>query len=341
MAAKAPNDQRTMRAAFFEAAHTITVRSAPIPETEADDVRLRVMACGICGSDLSLYKTGVLAGPGVILGHEVSAVVESDPSGQWEAGARVVPYPGGRGCGTCVWCREGSYRYCMNAPGFHGGGFAEFMAVPRRDLIAVPDDLDDRMAALAEPVGVALRGVEMADPSPGDLAYVSGLGSIGLFTVVALVAAGCRVIGADPRVDRRALGVDLGCVEAFDPAADDPAARTTAVDPHGPRNAFECSGSPESLQQVFDTCGHRGVVGILGIPMAPVFLLRMTLRELRAFSIQGPTVDSMRAALELLRARPEAGKVISNVVPLDGANQAFADLAGGSGEVKVLVEPGG
>ena len=94
-------------------------------------------------------------------------------------------------------------------------------------------------------------------------------------------------------------------------------------------------------RQVFDTCGHRGVVGILGIPMAPVFLLRMTLRELRAFSIQGPTVDSMRAALELLRARPEAGKVISNVVPLDGANQAFADLAGGSGEVKVLVEPGG
>ena len=92
--------------------------------------------------------------------------------------------------------------------------------------------------------------------------------------------------------------------------------------------AFECAGVAESLQQVIDACGVEGVVGILGVPMGPVSLLRMTLKEERAFSIQGPTVDSMRAALELLRARPEAGKVISNVVPLDGANQAFADLAG-------------
>ena len=113
------------------------------------------------------------------------------------------------------------------------------------------------------------------------------------------------------------------------------------VDPHGARIALECSGAPESLQQVFDTCGYEGVVGVLGIPTAPVFILRMTLRELRAFSIQGPTLESMRGALDLLRERPETAKVITHTVPLEGTPGAFESLANGEGGIKVLVEPGG
>src|SRR5206468_11111831 len=71
----------TMRAAFFEGYRTMTVREAPVPEPGPDEVLLKVRACGIGGSDLSLYKTGVLAGPDVILGHEILAVVDADPGG--------------------------------------------------------------------------------------------------------------------------------------------------------------------------------------------------------------------------------------------------------------------
>jgi threonine dehydrogenase-like Zn-dependent dehydrogenase len=328
-----------MRAAFFESLGSISVRQAADPEPADGEVRLRVRCCGICGSDLSLYKTGVFAGPDVILGHEISAVVDVDPLGEWVRGARVVPYPGGRGCGECVWCLEGSDRYCLNSPDMHGGGFAEYVTVPRRTLLAVPDDLDERTAALAEPLGVGIRAVGLAEPEAGDLAYVSGLGSIGLLAASALVAAGCRVAGADPRPERRALALGLGCAVAFDNTSEDAAGRMLALDPHGPRVALECSGVPDSLQQVFDVCGHRGMIGILGIPMAPVFLLRMTLKEQRAFSIQGPSLESMREALELLRARPEIGKVISNVVPLEETNRAFADLVADNGGIKVLVAP--
>ena len=98
---------------------------------------------------------------------------------------------------------------------------------------------------------------------------------------------------------------------------------------------------PESLQHVFDACGPGGVVGILGIPMAPVFLLRMTLKEQRAFSIRGPSLESMRRALVLLGERPQIAKVITATVPLDATGEAFAGLAAGDGNVKVLVEPGG
>ena len=97
---------------------------------------------------------------------------------------------------------------------------------------------------------------------------------------------------------------------------------------------------PESLQQVFDTCGYGGAVGLLGIQVAPAFLLRMTLRELRAFSVRGPTIDTMREALAMLNGRPEPGKVITDVVPLDRTPEAFETLAEGGAGVKVLVEPG-
>jgi threonine dehydrogenase-like Zn-dependent dehydrogenase len=330
----------TMRAAFFEGVREITVRDTPVPEPGPGEVRLRVTYCGICGSDLSLYKTGVLSGPDVVLGHEISAMVDLDPSGAWATGARVIPYPSGKGCGQCVWCREGKYRYCMNPPpGQHGGGYAEYITVPSRNLIAVPDDLDDMAGAAAEPLGVAMRGVALADPKPGDLAYVSGLGSIGLFAVAGLAAARCRVVGADPREDRRALGLEVGAEDVFDNAREDPFAKVLTYDPKGPVIAFECAGVPDSLQQVIDACGPQGTIGILGIPMAPVFLLRFTLREQRAFSLQGPTPDSMRAALDLLRERPQTKKVVTGTVPLEETNEAFARLIEGNGGVKVLVAP--
>jgi threonine dehydrogenase-like Zn-dependent dehydrogenase len=328
-----------MRAAFFEAARTIAVRETPVPMPNDREVRLRVRFCGICGSDLSLYKTGALAGPNVVLGHEISAVVDHDPSGTWTPGTRVVPFPA-RGCGECMWCLEGHPRYCVNPPYQEWGGFAEFACYPRDGLTAIPDDLDDRTAALTEPLGVALRAVEMASPRPGDLAYVSGLGSIGLLSVAGLWAAGCRVIGADLREDRRALGLELGCASVLDPSLEDPVEAAWSVDPHGPRVSFECSGVPESLQQAIDVCGNLGTIGIVGVPMAPVLLLRMALREQRAFSLSGPSMESMGRALGLLRSRPEIGRMITDTVSLDGVDKTFDALAQGQGGVKVLVEPG-
>lgn len=329
-----------MRAAFFEAARTFVVREAPEPTPRPGDARLRVSACGICGSDLSLYKTGALAGPDVVLGHEISAVVEDDPEGRWAPGTRVVPFPA-RGCGECMWCREGHPRYCQDPPYQEWGGYAELACYPSAGLIPVPDDLDDRTAAASEPFGVALRAVGMAGPDAGALAYVSGLGSIGLFSVAGLVEAGCRVIGADPVAERRRLAEDLGCEAVFDPTTTDPYEFALALDPHGPRVAFECSGAPEALQQTIDACGPLGVIGVLGIPMAPVLLLRMAVREQRAFSLSGPSPDSMRRALHLLQQRPTIRRIITGTVPLERIDDAFDALSRGEGGIKVLVEPGG
>jgi threonine dehydrogenase-like Zn-dependent dehydrogenase len=238
-----------------------------------------------------------------------------------------------------MWCLEGRPRYCLNPPYGEWGGFAEFAVYPSAGLIPVSTEIDDRAAALAEPLGVAMRAVAMASPKAGQLAYVSGLGPIGLFSVASLVRAGCRVVGADPRMDRRALGLELGCEAVLDPRADDPLVPLLSMDRHGPGIAFECSGAPESLQQVIDLCGHQGVIGVLGVPLGPVLLLRMFVREQRAFSLSGPSMASMREALRILEERPEIAKVITGVVPLDDTPETFRRLASGNGGVKVLVGP--
>ncbi|HXY71676.1 MAG TPA: alcohol dehydrogenase catalytic domain-containing protein [Actinomycetota bacterium] len=328
----------TMRAAFFERAGRVVVREVPVPEPGEGDVRLRVRACGICGSDVSLYKTGALAGPDTVLGHEIAAQVDLDPSGALAPGTAVTVFPA-RGCGTCLWCREGHWRYCLDPPQGAWGGYAEYTVYPARNLIRLPGGMDPRRAALAEPLGVALRAVELSGAKPGDLAYVSGLGPIGLLTVTGLAAAGCRIVGGDPRQERRVLAEHLGAETVIDNTTGDPVAATLALDPHGPRLAFECAGVPASLEQVLDTCGPQGVVGILGIPMAPVFLLRMTLREQRAFAISGPSIDSMRAAVDLLAERSGIDEVITGTVSLEELDETMTALAAGSGGIKVLLDP--
>ncbi|HXF73810.1 MAG TPA: zinc-binding dehydrogenase [Actinomycetota bacterium] len=330
-----------MRAAILTRARTIEVREVPDPEPGPGDVRLRVRYCGLCGSDRMLYSTGALAGPTTVLGHEISAVVDLDPTGALPAGTRVVPYPA-RGCGECLWCRDGEPSFCLAPPRPPwAGGLAELVCYPAGNLIPIPSDVDDRTAALAEPLGVAIRAVEASGAGSGDLAYVSGLGSIGSLVVAALVALGCRVVGGDPREERRRLATELGCEVVLDPTAEDAAEAVFGIDPRGARVVLECAGVVGSLQQVFEVCGPRGTVGIVGVPTGPVLLLRMTVREQRAFSIAGPSPATMRRALELLRARPGIARVITGVVPLGSAGEALAGLAAGHGGVKVLVAPGG
>ncbi len=329
-----------MRAAVFEAYRTMTVREVPDPEPEAGEVRLTVRYCGICGSDLSLFKTGILSGPDTVLGHEISGVVDT-PVGEWKEGDRVVPWPT-RGCGECAWCQRGQPRYCLQ-PMDRYGGYAEYVTYPSENLVRIPDELDDRAAALAEPLGVSLRAVRLAEVGSEDVVYVSGLGSIGLLAAVAALDAGARVVGGDPREDRRRLALELGCEDAFDPGEEDPFWKMFAFDPLGPRVALECSGAPEAVQLAINTARHGGVVGLLGIPFEPTPIIPAVLavKELRTFSISGPTRETLRDSLGILVRRPEAGRVATSVVPLEGTGDAMARLADGEGDdVKVLVAPG-
>ena len=318
----------------------MVVRDAKAPEPRDGEAVLTVRYCGICGSDLSLFKSGIMSGPDVVLGHEISAVVEKDPTERFSPGDRVVAWPI-RGCGDCLWCLEGRPQYCLNSS-LEFGGYAEKIVYPVSNLLGIPEGMDDQSASLTEPLGVAVRAVWEAAVEEEDLVFVSGLGAIGLLVVSALRDAGARVIGADVREDRRTLGDRFGCELVFDPVAEDPWWKTLTVDPHGPAFAFECAGVPQALQTAINVCGHAGTVVLLGIPFEPAFIIPavMSVKEQRMFSISGSTRESMAASLALLERRPEIANLVTGTVPLGETERAMHDLVEGHGGVKVLVEAG-
>lgn len=328
-----------MRAAIFERYRTVTLGEVPDPEPRPGEAVVAVRYCGICGSDVSLFKTGIMSGPDVVLGHEIAGVVAT-PAGEWKTGDRVVPWPT-RACGACEWCRRGKPRYCLQ-PMDRYGGYAELVAYPAESLVPIPDEVDDRGAAVSEPLAVGVRAARLAEIGPEDTVYVSGLGSIGLLAAAAALDRGARVVGGDPREERRRLAVELGCEDAFDPTAEDPFWKMFSYDPLGPRLSLECSGVPEAVQLAINTARHGGMVGILGIPFEPTPIIPAVLavKELTTFSISGPEKQDIAAGLDLIARRPEIGRVATSVVPLEETGPAMARLADGEGtDIKVLVAP--
>jgi len=188
-----------------------------------------------------------------------------------------------------------------------------------------------------------VRAVWTAGVRRDDLVYVSGLGSIGLLVVSVLADLGARVIGADPREDRRVLGERLGCELVFDPVAEDPWWKTLAIDPHGPRFSFECTGVASAVQTAINVCGHMGTVCLLGMPIEPatIFTPVISVKEQRVVSIAGPSMESMAEAMRILARRPQIGSIVTSVVTLEETEEAMHALVGGNGGLKILVDVGG
>ena len=314
-----------MRAVRLAGAKRLEVLELPDPEPSDGDVVIEVAAAGICGSDLSCYKTGVFGGS--VLGHEFSGYLDGKP---------VVVDPK-MPCGECTDCLNGAAYRCVQAltrgpGGLRDGAFAELVAVPASGVHELPDALDVNDACLVEPLSVAIHGIERAGIAPGE-ATVVGLGPIGLLTVAALRARGCEnVTGVDPVEVRRTLAAKLGADRVFERIDETPAESPLVL---------ECTGRPELLQQTTNLLGAGGVAVLLGVPMAEATvtpLVWVTREQSVIGSISSSEMD-FRAAIGLLAARPEIASIITKRVSLDALPAAFDELISNPADGKVVVEP--
>ena len=176
-----------MRVAAATRPRGFEIVEVPLPDCGRDLVRVRIEACGVCGSDLHLYH-GDLIAPGHTPGHEMAGVVDavgSDVTGV-SVGTRVAIEPL-QSCGSCEYCSSGRDSICPKLQ-LYGmqlqGGFAEYVAVPARRVFPVAGDLAPEIAALAEPVAVALHGLGRGGFEEGQRVLVLGGGAIGLVTLL-------------------------------------------------------------------------------------------------------------------------------------------------------------
>ncbi len=255
-----------MKAAVLRGARQITVEEVPYPRLEPGGVIIKVRACGICGSDLHLYRHAP-AEP-VRMGHEFSGdVVEV---GANIKGVRVgdrLAAMCGEGCGICFWCKQGQWLKCkeMKLLGYGGpdGAYAEYVSVPHLELgiyaALLPESLSYEAGATAEPLSVALYAVDRSRPHPNDTIVVIGAGIIGLCIVRVLRARGINhVIVSGRREGRLRLAREGGAEAVVDATKGDIVATVKKLtDERGADIVYECAGSAATFEQALQMVAPR------------------------------------------------------------------------------------
>lgn len=329
-----------MRALLFVERLRLEAVDLPDPEPGPGDVVLRVAACGICGSDLSCYKTGVFAGQ--VLGHEFAGVIESVGKAVhgWTPGDPVAVDPK-TPCGTCADCRAGASHRCPSALTLglgakRPGGFAERVVTPSSSLHRLPPGVAVEDASLVEPLSVAIHALDRGGIG-GETAVVLGLGPIGLLVVAALRSRGATsIIGVEPVAARRALALSVGATQALAPGDE---ARAICA---GAPVVIECTGRPDMLQEATDLTAAGGRTLLLGIPMEQAMVAPMVwvTRELTIVGSVGSGSEDFRAAIDLIAGNPAVSRIITRRVGLDDAPGAFEELLRPSRDGKIAVVPG-
>lgn len=328
-----------MRALRLVAPSEFQIVDVPLAEPGKDEVRIRVGACGICGSDIHGMdgRTGRRIPP-LVMGHEAAGTIEAAGSGVtgWSVGDRVT-FDSTVYCGECAYCRDGRVNLCdqrkvlgVSCAEFRqDGAFAETVVVPARILYRLPDGLDFTRAAFAETVSIALHAVNRSGVRSGDSAAVIGVGMIGLLIVQALRERGAsRIVAVDLDPAKLELARTLGATHT---ALDAP------VDV-----AFEVVGIAPTIRTAIENVRKGGTVVLVGnlSPGVEIPLQAVVSRELSLLGSAASAGEYPEALAMIADGRMRLDPLLSATSSLDEAPDWFERLHQGEpGLMKVMVTP--
>ena len=348
-----------MKAALYHGPHDVRVEEIEKPRPIEGEVLLKVTRSGMCGTDASEWKAGPLifplhkphptsglVGP-MVMGHEfIGEVVEIGASvDNFEVGDRVAS-GAGISCGDCPRCHEGRtnlcFRYVTHGLNRHGG-MAEFVAVPASTLVAIPDDLSDDHAGLAQPLAVGLHAARRAKVAPGQTVVLIGAGAIGTFVLAGLKHLGASSVivvdFAGARLERAGrLGADH-VVEVSDNTAD---VVRELIGPIGADVVIEASGAPGQTDRAGSWVRQGGTLLQVGLASKPqeVNLHHLVMSEITLETTLAHVCgEDIAPALEILRSTSLAEELLEGVYPLDQLADQLERLATGQIQGKVLFDP--
>jgi D-arabinose 1-dehydrogenase-like Zn-dependent alcohol dehydrogenase len=313
-----------------------------IPNPGAGQVRIRVLACGVCHSD-SVTKDGLF--PGIVYprvpGHEVAGVIDALGSGvsTWKKGQRVgVGWHGGQD-GTCLACRRGDFINCPNAKvcGIsYDGGYQEYMVAPVEALADMPESLDVTEAAPLMCAGVTtFNALRHSGALPSDLVAVQGVGGLGHLGIQFADKFGFRVAAVGRGPENGALAKKLGADIYIDSAATDPAAELQKLG--GAAAILATAPSGKSMSALINGLGANGTLLVVGASMDPIEVSPIQLifgkKAIKGWASGLPTdsQDTLRFA-ELTGVRAMIEKY-----PFVKAADAYARMMSGKAEFRVVL----
>lgn len=338
--------QETMLGAVLLGPERIEIQQVPVPQPDPGEFLLSVEAATTCGTDVKVYRRGghprMLRVP-TLFGHEMTGRVAAVGPGvkEFSIGDPVV-VANSAPCLACDACRTGRENLCEDLH-YLNGAFAEFLLVPKRfvqqNTHLIPKNLSFEKAALTEPLGCVLHGIEACDlPRYSQLGPVEilvfGAGPIGLLFVAALATEGHRVILADPNPGRLDIGRKLGAAETIEVArgggqAD--VARAKTQDGRGVWIAIDATGVPEVWSDAIASLRPGGLVNLFGgcapgttIPL-DTHLVHYS--ELTIKGVYHHRPETIRKALRLL-ANPRfmADLLLSGERPIEAVEEALRSM---------------
>jgi len=338
-----------MKAAVFMGQEDVQVLNVPKPSIHADEVLIKVAYCGICGSDITAYKTGNYV-VGLTIGHEFSGTIEKVGSkvenltmGDKVTGSDVIP------CGKCSFCLSGKPTLCesMEMPGVTtNGAFAEFIKLPAWVVCKLPEELSLLDASLIEPLACVLHAIELSSFKSSDSVLIQGAGPLGVLTLEALKKSGAgKIMVAEISDGRKRIAQDLGADIVIDPREENlPALVERETKGLGVDVLFDTAGVPETLSGNFTLVKKGGEIMVVGITEEPTSsdFFTVVLNEL---TIKGAYCGfgKFPSAIEMLsKGLISARKIITSVIKLDEISEkGFKRLVKPINECKVVVRVGG
>jgi (R,R)-butanediol dehydrogenase/meso-butanediol dehydrogenase/diacetyl reductase len=328
-----------MRAAVTTADDGFEVTTLPDPTPGPGDLVIRVVGCGVCGSDLKAHP---FLPEGTVMGHEfggeVVAVGADAAAWGWTEGANVAVLPA-FSCGRCRWCLQGEVAHCPDVRfigmGPDRGGFSELAVVPAGHAFGVPADLPAVYAPLVEPFAVGLHGVGAGEVGPGDHVLVVGAGGVGLTTAAWAQARDAeRITVADLDPTRREAARSVGATDVLSSVAD--------ADSGGYHVVIECVGRPELIESATAAARTRGRIVIAGACERPfqVEPINALLQELSFRFSVAYRPDEFRTVVEAFATGViDPSTVLGPSVGLDRVGDALEMVRSASAEGRVIVAP--
>jgi len=323
-----------MKAAVLEAVEKLVLRDIPIPKPKDDEVLIKVAACGICGTDLKLYKGQYRAKMPVVLGHEYAGEIVEVGRGvrNLRAGDRVVSDPN-ESCGRCYWCRNAKPCFCNDLAAYgvlRDGGLAEYCTAGEKGVYPIPRGLDFESAAFTEPVSCAVHCIERASIRPGETVLIIGGGPMGQILVQLVANSGASKLIMVTRSEwKLELARRFGATHTVNAQKEDVLKRTLDITGGlGADVVIEAVGTPATVEKALTLAKKSGRIVIFGfVPegeKANFIPFDLLSKEL---TVMGSWVNpyTYSRALDILASgQVDVKPLISSRIKLDDIMEGFA-----------------
>jgi (R,R)-butanediol dehydrogenase / meso-butanediol dehydrogenase / diacetyl reductase len=341
-------NDKIMKSAVFDGTPGLKIMDSPVPKIDSGEALIRVKYVGVCGSDIFICSgKNPRINPPLIPGHEVvGEIAEIDDQKQrFQVGDRVAIFPP-LSCGECDFCKRG-LDYLCNSLKILGcqtdGGFAEYVKAPIKNLVKIPDNLSFKEAVLVEPLAVTVHAVRLVRIEVGDHAAVIGAGPIGILTAQVLRLSGCpEVIISDLRKERLQIAKELD-FKIVHSEANDGIDQFLRICPNGANLIFECVGHPSTIKQIMGIGKAKSQIVIVGMfkELAQIDFFKLSKKEQPIVASFLYTIDDFKRALELLKLKKiNTSYVVSHILPLDKADEAFDLVKQAGNSMKIILEVG-